>query len=391
VLVAAAAAFVYAAFVRDPVFEATVSFLAPDYQLADGKTLRQADYLPLFRSESIAQELVREYDLASSDLDRAVSRLLTSIDVKPQANSSVVVVSLRHNDRTTALNMLRDYASLVQSEVMSFAAGINGDYLERVEVTFQARASEYRRALDDLKRFEMTSDLSGLRESLQSRQTQLTAAEQQMDDLRCAIESLTITIGETKRQIAETQPLIVVRDTLDAASASLLAQRGLGDTSQTGVFAIEREQVNPVYNDLIDLMYSSQRQLTSSEAELRAIEQQRLALSKEIETLRQLLAEAEERYAIINATVDHAKARYDKAASLRNSALSTVDSTGYRVIVVNGPWASTTPVGLGTMRIVALAVVLAELVSVLGVLFADYMRSGSRRAAIQPSTSTAAQ
>ena len=115
------------------------------------------------------------------------------------------------------------------------------------------------------------------------------------------------------------------------------------------------------------------------------------ALSEEIESLGQLVAEAEERYAVLSTTVDHAKARYDKAASLRSTALSTVDSTGYGIIVVNGPWASTSPVGPGTMRIVALAVVLAEVVSVFGVLFADYMRSSSRRAAIQPPTNTVAQ
>lgn len=392
VLVSAAAASVYATFVRDPVYEATVSFLAPDYQLADGKTLRQADYLPLFLNESISEELVYEYDLASPpDIDRAVSEFLTSIEVKPQANSSVVVVSLRHGDRTTALNMLGDYVRLVQSRVKSFAAGINGDYLGRVEGAFQAHASEYRKALDDLKQFEMTSDLSGLRESLQGRQARLSATEQRIDSLKSTTDSLRSTLEETQRQIAETQPLILVKDILDAASVSFLVQRGFSDVGQTGMLAVEREQVNPVYNSLLDLMYSSRRQLISSEAELKAIENHLPALSEEIESLGQLVAEAEERYAVLSTTVDQTKARYDKAASLRSTALSTVDSTGYGIIVVNDPWASTSLVGPGTMRIVALAVVLAEVVSVFGVLFADYMRSSSRRAAIQPPTSTVAQ
>jgi len=297
ILVAAAGAYVYATYMRDPVYEATVSFLAPDYQLADGKTLRRADYLPLLLNESIAEELVYEYDLGSPpDVDRAVSRLLTSIDVKPQENSSVVVVSLRHKDRTTALSMLSDYARLVQTKVMSFVAGINGDYLGRVEGAFQAHASEYRKALDDLKQFEMTSDLSGLRESLQGRQSKLTATEQRMDSLKSTADSLKSTLEEIQRQIAETQPLILVKDMLDDASASFLAQRGLSDVGQTGMLAVEREQVNPVYNSLLDLMYSTRRQLISSEAELEAIEDHLPALSEEIESLGQLLAEAEERY-----------------------------------------------------------------------------------------------
>lgn len=99
VLVSAAAAFVYATFMRDPVYEATVSFFAPDYQLADGKILRQADYLPLFRNESIAEELVNKYGLTWPNMDLAVSRLLASMNVKSQADSSIVVVSLRHEDR----------------------------------------------------------------------------------------------------------------------------------------------------------------------------------------------------------------------------------------------------------------------------------------------------
>ena len=286
--------------------------------------------------------------------------------------------------------MLSDYASLVQSEVMSFIAAINEDYLRCVEDAFRTRVSEYQEALNDLEQLEMTSNLSGLRASLQSRQAQLTAAEQRAFNLTSTIESLRNTLEEIQRQIAETQPVTLVKDILDAASASLLAQRNAGGAGQTGVLAIEREQVNPVYTSLMDLMYATQRQLISNEAELKTLEDQKPALSKEIDTLRKRLAEAEEQHAILSTTVDDAKARYDKAASLRNSALSTVDSPGYGVVIVNGPVASTSPVGPGTMRIVALAVVLAELVSVFGVLFADYMRSGSRRA-MQPPTSPIAQ
>lgn len=390
VLVAVVAAFVYATYVRAPVYEASVSFLAPDHRLADGRTLRQSDYLPLFRKESIAAELVHRYDLASASIDSAIGRLLASIDPRPQSNSSVVVVSLRHEDRDTALNILRDYASLVQSEVMSFTAGIDAGYLRRIEDAFRACASEYEGALSDRTKFEMTHNISGLRASLQSRQARLAGVEQRIDNLKSTIESGKATIEEIQREIAETQPLILVRDVLDAADAALLSQRDLGDLGQMGALAIQREEVNPIYTSLLDLMYASQRQLNASKAELEVVESQEPVLSKEIEAVRQRLAEAEEQYAILSTTVDHAKARYDEAASLRASVRSTVDSTNYEIIVVSDPWASTAPVGPGRLRIVALAVVVAELVSVFVVLFADYMRSSSRRP-IQPPTGTIAQ
>ena len=83
IVVVATAAFVYATFFGDTVYEATVSFIAPNYHLADDQTLRQAYYLPLFRKESIAAELVRKYDLEPPDIDTAVSRLLADIDPNP--------------------------------------------------------------------------------------------------------------------------------------------------------------------------------------------------------------------------------------------------------------------------------------------------------------------
>ena len=390
VLVTAAAASVYATYMRDPVYKASVSFLAPDYRLAEGRTLRQSDYLPLFRKVSIAEELVHRYGLASADMDSAISSLLASIDLRTESSSSVVVVSLQHEDRATALSMLRDYASLVRSEVMSFAAGIDEGYLRRVEDAFQACAAEYEAALGDRTKFEVTSNLSGLRASLQSGQARLASIEQRMDNLKSAVESLRTTLEEAQRQVAETQPLVLVKDVLDTADASLLAQRDLGNPDQTSTLAIQREQVNPVYANLLDLMYTSQRQLHASKAELAVIEEQKPALSKEVDSLRQRLAEAEERYAMLSTAINHAKTRYDEAASLRASVWSTVASINNEIMVVSGPWASNDPVGPGRLRIVALAVVLAEFVSVLGVVFGEYMRSGRQRLT-QPPTGTITQ
>ena len=369
VLVAAAAAFVYGTFMRDREYEATVSFFAPDYPLADGKTLRQADYLPLFRRESIARILVDRHSLAPSDSDveRAVHALLSSIEVKPQANSSVVVVSLRNKDRTVALDILRDYASLVQSEVAALAAAINESYLRRFESALEAHKSAYHAALDDVRAFSAVSDLSGLRASLSDRQTRVLAADRQVSALESTIQSLKASVERAQSQLAETPQTVVVRDVLDEASAGLLGQHGIGDRTQANAVAIEREEVNLVYTSLLELAYSSQRELDSSEAELGAITKQRSALNEEIETLRQLLAEVEQQDARLSAAVERAKADYDTAASRYSTELSSVSGIDYKIAVVNGPVASTSPVGPGRMMTMALAVVLAGFVSVFGV------------------------
>lgn len=393
VVVAAAAAFVYGTFMRDREYEATVSFLAPDYPLADGKTLRQADYLPLFRSESIARILVGRHSLAPSDSDveRAVHALLSSIEVKSQANSSVVVVSLRNKDRTVALDILRDYASLVQSEVASWATETNEDYLERVGSAVEVRKSAYHAALDDVRAFRVVSeDLSGLRTLLSDRQSRVLAADKQIYSLESTMESLKASLEQAQSQLTATPQTIIVQDVLDEASVGLLGQHGIGDRTQANAVAIEREQVNPVYTRLLELVYSSQRELDSSEAELGAITKQRSVLNEEIETLRQLLAEVEQQDARLSAAVERAKTEYDTVVSRYSTALSAVNGIDYKIAVVNGPIASISPVGPGRLTIMALAVVLVGFVSVFGVLFAEYMRSGERRA-VPPPTDTVAQ
>lgn len=393
VVVAAAAAFVYGTFMRDREYEATVSFLAPDYPLADGKTLRQADYLPLFRSESIARILVGRHSLAPSDSDveRAVHALLSSIEVKSQANSSVVVVSLRNKDRTVALDILRDYASLVQSEVASWATETNEDYLERVGSAVEVRKSAYHAALDDVRAFRVVSeDLSGLRTLLSDRQSRVLAADKQIYSLESTMESLKASLEQAQSQLTATPQTIIVQDVLDEASVGLLGQHGIGDRTQANAVAIEREQVNPVYTRLLELVYSSQRELDSSEAELGAITKQRSVLNEEIETLRQLLAEVEQQDARLSAAVERAKTEYDTVVSRYSTALSAVNGIDYKIAVVNGPIASISPVGPGRLTIMALAVVLVGFVSVFGVLFAEYMRSGERRA-VPPPADTVAQ
>ena len=393
VLVAAVAAFAYATFIKDPVYEATMSFLAPDYRLANGSTLRQADYLPLFRKESIAIKLVNRHGLAlsdsSMDVERAVDRLLSDLEVKPQSNSSLVVVTLKHKDRALALDILRDYMDIIQYEVAPLAAGLNGGYLERVETALEARKSAYQTALNRLKEFEFSSNLSGLRASLDDRQTRLIEADKQIHALESTIASLEATLEQAEGQIAETPQTIVVRDILDEASIGLLAQHDLGHPVPAGAVAIEREKVNPVYINLLDLMYSSRRQLDSSKARLDTITDQRAALAEEIESIKQSLTEAERQYAMLSAEAEQARTDYDIVVSSHASALNAIEGIDYKIAVVSAPWASTSPAGPGRMMITALAVVLAGFVSVFGVLFVEYMRSGEQRATQLPTDTIA--
>lgn len=390
VLVAAAAAFVYATFMKDPVYEATVSFLAPDYQLANGETLRQSDYLPVFRKESIGKDLVDRHSLApsGSDIERAVDELLSSMEVKPQANSSVIAVSLQHKDRAVALDILRDYAGLIQSEVASFAAGINEGYLERVESALEARRSAYQTALEELEAFEEDYHLEGMRSVLRDRESRLTSIAGRIKSLQSSKEATQVSLEEAQSQLAITDPLIVTRDTLDEASLRLFAR--IGENDPTAMMAIEREQVNPIYMELVQTIQSAQRQLESWRAELLVLATQKSELEEEIATIQRALPAAERAETEIMHTVRHAQRAYESADSDYANAASFMSVTDYSIQVVNGPWASTSPVGPGRMMIMALAVVLAGFVSVFGVLFADYMRSSERRA-MQPPTDTVAQ
>ena len=77
------------------------------------------------------------------------------------------------------------------------------------------------------------------------------------------------------------------------------------------------------------------------------------------------------------------------SASSYASALNAIEGIDYKVAVVRAPWASTSPAGPGRMVIAALAVVLTGFVSVFGVLFVEFMRSGEQRATQLPTDTIA--
>jgi capsular polysaccharide biosynthesis protein len=378
VIVAALAAFVYGTFLKDPVYEAQVTFLAPDFRLADGRTLSQNDYLPLFRKDTIAEELVHKYGLASSSTEAAVESLLSNIEAKALSGSSAIVVTLRHQDRVVATDMLLDYAKLVQSEVASLANGINTDYMQRIEATAKARKAEYQTALDNQKTFEQSFDLNGLKATLLDRQTRLRASEARADELRSTIESLRASLMQAQNELDAIERVIVTRDLLDETGLKLLGE--LGQRSVSSTPSIEHEQINPAYTLLTEAVITQRQQLESAQAELGVLAERQSALKAEIAGLQQVIAECTKTDAEIKLAVQHALSACEDTDTAYRQASDIVSHSTYAVTVASGPWASTSPVGTGRLMAMALAVVLAGFVSVFGLLFADFMRSGERRA-----------
>ena len=72
---------------------------------------------------------------------------------------TALVVSMRHKDRATAIEMVREYIEVVQSEIASFASVLNNAELTTLEQNLKQRTDEYRAALDEQQAFIKTHDI----------------------------------------------------------------------------------------------------------------------------------------------------------------------------------------------------------------------------------------
>lgn len=383
VAIAVVVAFIYATFIREPAYEARVSILPNAYRLADGRALSHADYLPIFHKESILEKIVTEYMPDEPDVQKAIDKMINIIEVdvevdpEQEVTPSALVVSMRHKDRATAMEMTREYIRLVQSEIASLASQLNDEHLGLLERSLEIRTDEFQKALDDQQAFRKTHDIETPRSRLANRRSRLISAEVRIEDLQSSIKVLTVSLEHAQAQLAETDPLLVTKDVLDETSVKLFRQiAGDGDTSS--IPYIKQEHINPVYTQLLETVLTTQRQLESRKIELENAMNEASALREEIEALLDEIADAERKDLELDIAVSHARSAYESAYSQYNNAINTIRNESYTLTIISGPWASTRPVGTSRLMMMALAAVLAGFVSVFGLLFAEYMRADQR-------------
>lgn len=385
VAVAVIVAFVYATFVR--VYEAEISVLPSEFRLADGRSLNPSDYLPIFHKDSVLGRIAAKYMPDHPDIDAAIDSMVSSIkvDINP-----ILTISMRHRDRATAMEMARDYIAIVQSELASLASQLNSEKLELLERDLKERTDELQAALDEQQSFRTTYDIETLRSRLSNRRSRLVSAEAQINDLESIIEVLAAQLERVRFQLGQTEPLLVTKDVLDETRVKLFRQI-TGDDGTPEIPYIDREHINPVYTQLLEMSLTAERQIESRKIELENATSEVAALRTEIDALLGEIADAERRDLELSLALSRARSLYDSAYSHYSSAVSTVKRQSYSLTIISGPWASTRPIGIGRLMTMALAAVLAGFISVFGLLFADYMRSGKRTAMQAPADVVAQQ
>lgn len=394
VAVAVIVAFIYATYVQERVYEAGVSVLPSEFSLADGRSLYPSDYLAVFHRESVLEKLATKYMPDHPNVDAAKGSMARSIgvDIKTgggqNASNPVLTISMRHRNRATAMEMARDYIALVDAELVSLASQLNDEKLELLERDLKDRTDEYQAALDEQQSFRKAYDIETLRSRLSNGRSRLISAEAQIRSLESGIEVLAVQLERVQSQLHQIDPLLITRDVLDETSVKLFRQIA-GDSNTSAIPYIEREDVNPIYTQLLELSLATERQIESRRIELENAKGEVAALRAEIDELLGEIADAERQDLQLSVALSHARSLYDSAYSQYSSAISATRRQGYTLTIISGPWASTRPVGSGRLMTMALAAVLAGLVSVFGLLFMEYMRGGRRAAMHSPSDRTA--
>ncbi len=395
VAVAVIVAFIYATYVRERVYEAEVSVLPSEFRLADGRSLYPSDYLAVFHRESVLEKLATKYMPDHPNTDAAIDSMASNIEVDIEtdpdenAGNPVITISMSHRDRATAMEMARDYIVFVEAELVSLASQLNDGKLELLGRDLKERTDEYQAALDEQQSFKKAYDIETLRSRLSNRRSRLVSAEAQIKSLESSIEVLAAQLERVQSQLGQTEPLLVTKDVLDEARVKLFRQI-TDDDSTSEIPYIDREHINPVYTQLLELSLTTERQMESRRIELENATDEVTALRIEIDALLGEIAEIERRDLELSVALSHARSLYDSAYSQYSNAITTARRQSYALTTMSGPWASTRPVGVGRLMAIAFAAVLAGCVSVFGLLFADYMRDSWRHTK-QPPADTAAQ
>lgn len=321
-----------------------------------------ASFIPLLRSRSVGQTLIREFTLDQPPHSLNASRLVQgSVDASDVRNTNLISVSVTLRDAELAARVASRLAELA----VQTAGTITEDEGARARDLVKQQLDEAKRKFDEAttryREYRERAQVEGLRKDIEA----LLGERGGLLELRVRIEALKAKLARAEQELGGRTRIDTVSRSIDTDPAMMEASKTVaapGDRTVLGL-KMENEFVNPVYEQLDQTVASGRVELAELERRLAQLATDRKVDALSLPQLTRLY-EHESALATLEVELQIARAGYTTLAERYELVRLDVAGRSTWLTVIDPPVAPDLPESRHVARNTVLAGLLAFLLSV---------------------------
>ena len=316
----------------------------------------------LASSPSVMSQVIRD-----TRVDMSVPELTGRFSFQPANGTPLLTASVKVDDPQLAVRLVEAWIVAVQSETHRFMQGRLADRKALAEANYLAQREALLIAEDTLAQFDREHPIGVLELELQRDIAQLVADEQRLENLRDAA-------------IPADEAAVQVLMELLAAEEMFLDGGLLAETQRTG--ELQFAAVNPAYVEIRQRLTALESTLAANRRRVEALEESLPHLRQRVNETNLMLTNLKIQRERLQRDVEEARKLFEAARTERDQVLALERQLPQmaRIDVVAEPVFSDRPVAPSKMLNLALGIMLALMISVFGVLVAEWWRGDQRRA-----------
>lgn len=312
----------------------------------------------LASSPAVMAQVVRE-----TRVDMSVSQLATRFSFKSDDGMSLLTASIKVDDPNLALRLIEAWIAAIRAETHRFMQDRLADRKALAEANYLTQREALLRAEEALVQFDREHALRVMEIELQRDISLLAAEEQRLETLR----GLAIPADEaTVRVLLE----------LLAEEEAVLNRGLLTETQRTG--ELQFTVINPSYVEIRQRLTALESTLAANRRLVEALEESLPLLRVRVDEAYSTLTDLKIQRERLQRDVEEARNLFQAARAERDHILTVERQLPHvsRIDVVSEPVFSDRPVAPRKMLNLVIGVMLALVISVFGVLIAEWWRGG---------------
>src|SRR5690554_3946024 len=333
------AAAIYSFFMVEPVYESSLSFMAPAFTLLDGEVLTGEEYIAFIHNKEVEERVMKKIGLKGKNPGMNADDLDKNLEV--ELDSTTITLYYRGNNPeliAKILNCLFEEFKIVLRERFS---GYNNLYLSQLESYRDEQKQLYIKVKQEVSNLEKEVNFVLHKRQLNNYEFKLIEYENRLKELNRIIERKEIEYQEVCAQLKDIP---------------------------------EEKNLYIIQLELVNIKNSLEQQLSGYKVEADNLKSELIVLEKEIDVLRQEIIGNERRYKFLNGEYTIAHSRYLKAENDYNAVYQSLQGKNYNLVLIRNAKVSRSPIKPNVKLNLAVAGVLGLMLGVFIVFFVDYMK-----------------
>jgi len=375
-IIAVVGAGIFSQFYLTPTYETEATIYAPDFELLNGESLRQNDYLPFLKKANIADEIINKYNLDEEDENITSQNLIKKIEFSKVSDSKLVNISFTGTKSNQITKILDTWVALFEQDTYKYINETNSRYLNDLESNKFSKKENFLKKRNKISIFNEETNLSLMKSKLNNLENRLIRVEENINNLEKNISTNNSRLDEINIQLSETDKFLITEEVISDSTLKKLKQLldKYENLEQLNNVNSKKETLNPTFVDLIRIKNNINQSLKSDKKELDILKSNTKKIESDIKELQVEIANKKEEIDKLEQELEIARKNYQLAEEQYSKAEQELSAKNYQINVINSPVIPNNPVSPNKKLNIAIAGVLSLMLGVFIIFFKEFLK-----------------